>query len=145
MIQRNDLGGVVRIVDHCADMPAAYMLSDVVVSASTDPEAFGRVVAEAQALGRPVVAPNHGGAREIILPGDTGWLVAPGDSGALAEGLKKALALSDQDRAKMAARAIAHVRAHFSKAAMCAKTLDVYAEVMAGDVMAGGVVGDDER
>ncbi|MFN9977202.1 MAG: DUF927 domain-containing protein, partial [Phycisphaerae bacterium] len=44
---------------------AAYMLADVVVSASTDPEAFGRVVAEAQAMGRPVVAPDHGGAPEI--------------------------------------------------------------------------------
>ncbi|TCS60660.1 glycosyltransferase family 4 protein [Varunaivibrio sulfuroxidans] len=139
LIRRNDLGGVVRIVDHCADMPAAYMLADVVVSASTDPEAFGRVVAEAQALGRPVVAPDHGGAREIILSGDTGWLVAPGDADALAEGLKKALALGDPDRAEMAARAIARVHAHFSKAAMCAKTLDVYDELM------GRAPGGDER
>ena len=58
-----------RIVDHCNDMPAAYMLSDVVVSASNEPEGFGRIIIEAQAMGRPVVATDHGGARETILPG----------------------------------------------------------------------------
>ena len=58
-----------RIVEDCRDMPAAYMLSDVVVSASTDPEGFGRVIVEAQAMGRPVVATDHGGARETIIPG----------------------------------------------------------------------------
>ena len=75
-----------RIVDHCSDMPAAYMLSDVVVSASNEPEGFGRVIIEAQAMGRPVVATDHGGARETILPGVTGWLAAPGDPAALADG-----------------------------------------------------------
>ncbi|MGB0671240.1 MAG: glycosyltransferase family 4 protein, partial [Rhodospirillales bacterium] len=64
LIIRHGLAGVIRLVDHCPDMPAAYMLADVVVSASTEPEAFGRVVPEAQALGRPVVATDHGGARE---------------------------------------------------------------------------------
>lgn len=130
LIARNGLNSVVRIVDHCEDMPAAYMLADVVVSASTDPEAFGRVVTEAQALGRPVVAPDHGGARETIIPGETGWLVEPGNTHALAEALKAALALSEDERQAFASRAVDNVREHFSKDAMCAKTLAVYEEVL---------------
>ena len=51
------------VLDECRDMPAAYMLADVVVSASTEPEGFGRVIVEAQAMGRPVIATAHGGAR----------------------------------------------------------------------------------
>ncbi|MBL6929340.1 MAG: glycosyltransferase family 4 protein [Rhodospirillales bacterium] len=130
LIARHDLGGVVRIVDHCADMPAAYMLTDVMVSASTDPEAFGRVVPEAQALGRPVIASDHGGARETVVEGITGWLTPPGDAEALAAMLKEVLALDGAARHKLAKTAIAHVRAEFSKDAMCAKTLDVYNEVI---------------
>ena len=80
-IERHELGGIFRIVDGCRDMPAAYALSDVVVSASTDPEGFGRVIIEAQAMGRPVVATDHGGARETITPGVTGWLAAAGRPG----------------------------------------------------------------
>ncbi len=130
LIARHDLGSVVRIVDHCADMPAAYMLTDVMVSASTDPEAFGRVVPEAQALGRPVIASDHGGARETVVEGETGWLTPPGDAQALAARLAQVLALDSAARHKLSATAIAHVRAEFSKDAMCAKTLDVYNEVI---------------
>lgn len=130
LIQQHGLGSVIRIVDHCDDMPAAYMLSDVVVSASTDPEAFGRVVVEAQALGRPVVAPDHGGACETIAEGQTGWLFAPGDKDALAAALGKALSLSEEDRQAFVERAIDSVTKHFSKDAMCLKTLNVYRELL---------------
>lgn len=130
IISRHDLGEVVRIVDHCADMPAAYMLTDVVVSASTDPEAFGRVVPEAQALGRPVIASDHGGARETIIEGETGWLTPPGDAQALAATLERVLAIGPEARQGLAERAIAYVRGNFSKDAMCDKTLDVYNEVL---------------
>ncbi|HCP01763.1 MAG TPA: glycosyl transferase, partial [Rhodospirillaceae bacterium] len=78
-ISDKGLAGNVQIVGHCNDMPAAYMLSDVVVSASTDPEAFGRVIAEAQGMGRPVVVADHGGATEQVLADKTGWLFNPGD------------------------------------------------------------------
>src|SRR6185437_11755619 len=80
-----------RFVDDCADMAAAYMLADIVISASTQPEGFGRVIIEAQAMGRPVIATAHGGAQETITPGDTGWLVPPGDAAALAAALAQAL------------------------------------------------------
>jgi glycosyltransferase involved in cell wall biosynthesis len=84
---------VVRVAPACEDMPAAYKLSAVVVSASTAPEAFGRVAVEAQAMGRPVVATDHGGARETVAPGETGWLCPPGDAAALADALDAALSL----------------------------------------------------
>jgi glycosyltransferase involved in cell wall biosynthesis len=122
--------GAVQIIPDCNDMPAAYMATDVVVSASTRPEAFGRVVAEAQAMGRPVVAPAHGAAPEIIVPGVTGWLFAPGDVTALANALEQALDLSQDQRVRLADAAIARAHALFDKADMCAKTLAVYDEVV---------------
>lgn len=131
-IARLGLTDVVHIVDECSDMAAAYMLTDVVVSASTDPEAFGRVVVEAQAMGRPVIATDHGGPRETILPGRTGWLCSPGDVDSLAEALGRFLALDLQERARTAELAQTFVRANFTKEAMCAKTMAVYREVLAG-------------
>jgi glycosyltransferase involved in cell wall biosynthesis len=130
LIEKHDLGEVMRLVDYCDDMPAAYMLSDAVVSASTDPEAFGRVVAEAQALGRLVIGPDHGGARELIIEDETGWLTPPGDSAALAEAIEKALSFDTAARNRAAARAIVNIRRHFLKQSMCTKTLDVYNEVL---------------
>lgn len=130
MVEKHELGEVVRIVDHCIDMPAAYMLSDAVVSASTDPEAFGRVMIEAQALGRPVIASDHGGARETVLIDQTGWLVPPGDADALSEVLAKVLYLDEAARARLSHAAIANVEERFSKQRMCAKTLEVYNEVL---------------
>lgn len=128
--ERN-VGGWVQIVQDCNDIPAAYMITDVAVSASTDPEAFGRVVAEAQAMGRPIVAPAHGAAGEIIEPGVTGWLFTPRDSVSLADALKRALGLNLAEREKLSVRAIERVRAKFDKAEMCAKTLAVYNALLA--------------
>lgn len=119
-----------RIVGHCEDMPAALSLSDVVVNASTDPEAFGRVVIEAQAMARPVVATDHGGAVETIADGETGWRVPPGDADALAAALDHALELSQQERAALGARARASVLANYTVEAMQMKTIEVYREVL---------------
>jgi glycosyltransferase involved in cell wall biosynthesis len=127
---RLGLGAAVEIVDECRDMPAAYMLADVVVSASTSPEGFGRVVVEAQAMGLPVVATDHGGARETVLPGSTGWLVPPRDPRALADAVAEALRLRPEERLAHAARAIDHVRRNFDTATMAARTLRVYEEVL---------------
>ena len=119
-----------RIVDDCADMAAAYMLADVVVSASTQPEGFGRVIIEAQAMGRPVIATAHGGAQETITPGDTGWLVPAGDAAALAAALAQALDQEPAARLAMSRREIAHVRTHFTSSLMAARTLTVYRELL---------------
>jgi len=125
-----ELGGLFRIVGECRDMPAAYMLADVVVSASSDPEGFGRVVVEAQAMGRPVVATDHGGARETIVPEVTGWLVPPRDPVALASAIDEALSLGVKEREGLARRAITHVATCFTHEAMCAQTIEVYEELL---------------
>jgi glycosyltransferase involved in cell wall biosynthesis len=129
-VRQHRLENVVGIVDHCADMPAAYMLADVVVSASNRPEGFGRVAIEAQAMGRPVIATGHGGARETIIDGETGWLVPPSDPEAMAGALVEALSLTGGQRQDLAVRARGHVAAHFSTAAMCAAEIAVYEELL---------------
>ncbi|MBF0356054.1 MAG: glycosyltransferase family 4 protein [Alphaproteobacteria bacterium] len=128
--RRLGLDDVVHVIDDCRDLPAAYMLSDVVVSASTDPEAFGRIIVEAQAMGRPVVASDHGGAKETVIAGETGWLVTPGDSAALAQSISDVLEMEIGLRKKRAEQAIQHARANFSKKRMCDETLTVYREVL---------------
>jgi glycosyltransferase involved in cell wall biosynthesis len=120
-----------RMPGDCADIPAGLMLADAVVSASTDPEAFGRVVIEGQAMARPVVATNHGGAAETVAEGETGWLVPPGDAAALAARLDAMLALGEEERAALGARAREAVLARYTTPLMCAATLDVYREVLA--------------
>ncbi|MGH7054355.1 MAG: glycosyltransferase family 4 protein [Stellaceae bacterium] len=129
-VARSGLGARFRIAGDCRDMPAAYLLADVVVAPSRDPEGFGRVVVEAQAMGRPVVATDHGGARETIVPGETGWLVPPGDPPALAAAIDAALALTPEARRDLGLRARAHVAQRFTRAAMCARTIDVYEELL---------------
>jgi glycosyltransferase involved in cell wall biosynthesis len=131
LIVATGLGDVVQLVGHCQDMPAVYMLSDVVVSPSIRPEAFGRVITEAQAMGRPVVVADHGGASETVIAGQTALLVPPRDAGALAKALDNALSLASADRDKLARIAMAHIREHFTKERMCRETLAVYREVLA--------------
>ncbi len=129
-VRKRGLDGVVHIVGDCRDVPAAYMLADVVVSPSSIPEGFGRVVAEAQAMGRPTIATDHGAAREMLVPGETGLLTPPGDAQALAAALDWALALDGEARQALAARAMPRVRAGFSMETMCARTLAVYRELL---------------
>ncbi len=130
LIKEYNLEEKVRIIDHCDDMPAAYMLSTVVVSASTDPEGFGRVPVEAQAMGRPVIATDHGGARETIVRGETGWLIPPNDPEALAQSINEALSLEPTQRAILATRAMSHIATYFTKEIMADKTLAVYTDIL---------------
>ena len=131
LVRRRKLDSVVHIVGECSDMPAAYKLADVVVSASTDPEAFGRVMVEAQAMGKPVVGAAHGASRELILPDRTGWLFEPGNADQLAGALSAALSLDTGAREKLSNAAIENVRARFSKTRMCHDTLELYREILA--------------
>jgi glycosyltransferase involved in cell wall biosynthesis len=119
-----------RLVGHCDDMPAALLLADVVVNASIEPEAFGRVVIEAQAMARPVIATDHGGAAETIEDGATGFRVPPGDADALAAAIDRVLAMPAAERAKLGARARAAVAARYTVRAMQRATLEVYREVL---------------
>ena len=130
-IENHGFGERVVLAKHIHDMPAAYLASDIVVSASTDPEAFGRVAAEGAAMGRPVVATDHGGARETVLPNESGFLVMPGDTAALADALKRLVLLGADGRAAMGARGRAHIAAHYTVDRMCADTIALYRELAA--------------
>jgi glycosyltransferase involved in cell wall biosynthesis len=119
-----------RIVGQCDDMPAAYALSDVVVHASIQPEAFGRVVIEAQAMGRPVIASDLGGPVETVSHNETGWRVKPNDPDALAAAISIALDLDPTERQALGQRARASVP---TIQAMQDATLDVYKTVLTGN------------
>ena len=123
------LGERVRLCGHTEDMPAALLLADVVVHASTDPEAFGRTVIEAQAMARPVVASDLGAPRETVEEGVTGWRVRPGDPAALAAAIGRALSSPPAERAAVGERARAAVLARYTTRAMQDATLAVYREL----------------
>ncbi|HQT64706.1 MAG: glycosyl transferase [Acidocella sp. 20-57-95] len=119
-----------RMVGHTEDMPAALMLADIVVNASTDPEGFGRTVVEAQAMGRVVIATSHGGAGDTIRDGETGFLVPPGDPQQLAGALDKALDFSTEQRLAWGGYTRAVVAQNFSVQAMQYAVLHVYGELL---------------
>ena len=129
-IESEELEDRVRLVGHCHDMAAAYLLADVVVHASTDAEAFGRVVVEAQAMARPVIASDRGGPRETVEDGVTGWLVKPGSRSDLAAKLEDVLAMTPAARQAIGLAARRAVEERYSLARMQAATLAVYREVL---------------
>ena len=128
--ERLGIADRVRLPGDCDDMPAALMVADVVVSASTTPEAFGRVVIEAQAMARPTIATDHGGAVETIIHDEPGWRVRPNDASALAEAIALALAQTPEQRHVMGAYARHWVSQYYTTALMQAATLDVYRELL---------------
>jgi len=116
----------VKFPGHSTDMPTALMSADIVISTSIQPEAFGRVMAEAQAMGRPVIASALGGSLETVKPGETGMLVPPDDPDALSVAI---LDISDwRDYDPVAARA--HIMGRFSKKSLQAATLRVYQDLL---------------
>ena len=124
------LGANVRITTSSRDMPAALMLADVVVMPSIHPEPFGRIAIEAQAMGRPVIAFDHGGARETILEGKTGWLAKPNDIDSLSENLKTALSISKSKRNELSNLAQSSVKRRFSVRKMTNSTLEIYRKLL---------------
>jgi len=127
-----ELADTVRLVGHCDDMPAAYLAADVACAPSLEPEAFGRTAVEPQAMGRPIIASDLGAPRETVQPGETGWLVEPGDAEAWATAMAEAIAVGPRRRTAMGAAGQARTRRLYSVATMCEATLEVYAEVLGG-------------
>ncbi|MCE7998356.1 MAG: glycosyltransferase family 4 protein [Rhodobiaceae bacterium] len=130
----------VRLVGHCDDMPAAYSAADVVLAPSLDPEPFGRSAVEAQAMAKPVIVADHGGAKDTVLDASdtggsaaaTGWRVTPSDADALATAMAEALAANSTDRQAMGARGRSFVEEQFSVTAMTDRTLAVYHDLVDG-------------
>ena len=118
-------------LDRSDEMPLVYAAGTVAVNASSgQPEAFGRVIPEAQAMGTLVVGTAHGGACETIEDGKTGYLVPPGDVDALAKKIDEVLDLTDEKRNKIREAAIRSVTENFSVETTCRKTLALYREIL---------------
>ncbi len=130
------LDDAVRVLGHCADMPAAYLVADIVAVPSVVPESFGRTAVEPQAMGRPVLASDLGGMVETVVPGETGWRARAGDAEAWARALAEALDAGPRRRAAMGKAGMARARALYSARAMTDATLAAYAQVIQG--RAGG-------
>jgi glycosyltransferase involved in cell wall biosynthesis len=125
-----ELENQVRIVGHCDDMPAAYLLADVAILPTTVPESFGRAAVEPQAMGRPVIASNHGGTTETVADGLSGWLVAPGDAAAWAAAMTRAIEAGAGRRSEMGQAGMNRTRQLYRVDAMCAATLAAYERVL---------------
>ncbi len=128
-IMESGLAGHVRIAPHTHYISEAYMLAKVVVATSIEPEAFGRVVLEAQAMGKPVIATNHGGPQETVVPDVSGWLVKPGDVAELTMAIERALVMTEEEMHHMGSYAMENAQ-RFSLEAMCQQTLAVYRELL---------------
>ena len=112
------------------DLPAAYMLADVVVVPSLKPEPFGRVLIEAQAMGRPVVAFDHGGASESVIHEKTGLLVEPKNLNELGIAIEKLVNIPLNKRNKMASASRKHIVNNFSLDKMTSETLKLYNKIL---------------
>ena len=124
------LAECVCFVSTCEDMPAAYAMADLVLHTSTDPEAFGRTIIEAQAMGKCVIATAHGAPVDIIQDKVTGYLVPPQDPQQLAHSIQHYFSQTARDKEALSLSAIKRVHQLFSHHQMVEKTLKVYQELL---------------
>ncbi|MDR2934056.1 MAG: glycosyltransferase family 4 protein [Rickettsiales bacterium] len=124
-----NLQRVINIINE-VDVPAVYALSDVIVNAATYPTGFAHDILEAAAMGRTVVAANHGSACDIIVNDKTGKLVNANDVDALADGISWALNLSEEDRRALSSNASKHAHFNFSKSAKINYIMDIYEKLL---------------
>jgi len=130
LITQHGLDDRIAMVGHCDDMPAAFALADIVIAPSNEPEAFGRVAAEAGAMGVPAIGSTIGAQGEIIVDGQTGFVVPPLDPPALAAAIGNLLERGPDGRRQMGEAAQARVREKFTTAALQQATLAVYERLM---------------
>ena len=126
LVQRYRLNKKIKFIQHCKEMPLAYSLADVVVSASIEPESFGRVSIEAQSMGKPIVASNIGGSKETIINKKTGFLYKHDDPRELAKILNTVIQLSVDDLKFMGNEGRKNVTKKFDIETMCQSNLKEY-------------------
>ena len=129
-ISRLNISNRIIFCGNISDMPAVYSVADIVLSTSIEPEAFGRVSAEACAMSKPVISTNHGGSREIIENNVTGWLVEPKNPEDLADKITYVLALDQKKKDSIGKNAQRKIRERFSLKEMLNQTLEVYEELI---------------
>ena len=130
LVEQHRLSGNVIFVDHLELMPIAYEISNVIVSSSIEPEAFGRVSVEAQSMEKPIVASNIGGSNETIINDKTGFLFKAGDSKNLSEKLKEVLNLSELTLNGIGAEGRKNIIAKFNVEKMCNTTYSEYKKLI---------------
>ena len=130
LVQRYRLSQKIKFIDHCKEMPLAYSLADVVVSASIEPEAFGRVSVEAQAMGKPIIASDLGGSKETILKGKSGFLYKHDDPRQLAKALNTVIELDQDTLNSIGNEGRKNITKKFDVEAMCDSTLREYKKLL---------------
>ena len=130
LVQQHDLTKNIKFVDHCKKMPLAYYLSDVVVSSSIEPEAFGRVSIEAQSMKKPIIASNIGGSNETIIDNKTGLLFESGNPQALSNKLKEIIKLDNLTLDLMGNEGRKNVLNRFNIEKMCFNTYSEYKKII---------------
>ena len=119
-----------RFIDHCKDMPMAYKVSDIVVSASVEPEAFGRVAVEAQSMEKLIIASNIGGSNETIIDEKTGFLFEAGNAKSLSNKILKVLNMDDAQLKLMGTEGRKNIIQKFNVEKMCFSTYSEYKKLL---------------
>ena len=120
----------VRFIDHCKDMALAYKISDIIVSASTEPEAFGRVAVEAQSMEKPIIASNIGGSNETVIDEKTGFLFEAGNAKELCQKILKVLYLDENTLKLIGTEGRKNIVKKFNVEKMCFSTYSEYKKIL---------------
>ena len=120
----------VKFIDHCKDMALAYKVSNIIVSSSIEPEAFGRVAVEAQSMEKIIIASNIGGSNETIIDEKTGHLFESGNPKSLSEKILKVLNLDDTTLKTVGIEGRKNVIKKFNVEKMCFSTYSEYKKLI---------------
>ena len=130
LVEQHRLSNEILFIDHLDLMPIAYEISDIVVSASIEPEAFGRVSVEAQSMEKPIIASNIGGSNETIINDRTGFLFEAGNIKNLSEKMNEVLNLSEVTRNGIGTEGRKNVINKFNVEKMCNSTYSEYKKLL---------------
>ena len=120
----------IRFINHCSDMALAYKIADIVVSASVEPEAFGRVAVEAQSMEKPIIASNNGGSNETIIDEKTGFLFESGSAKSLSQKILKVIAMDDSSLKSIGTEGRKNIIQKFNVEKMCFSTYSEYKRIL---------------
>ena len=120
----------VKFINHCNDMALAYKVSDLVVSTSIEPEAFGRVAVEAQSMEKVIIASNIGGSNETVINEKTGYLFQSGNVNSLCETILKVLKLDETTIKTIGIEGRKNIVSKFNVEKMCYSTYSEYKKLI---------------
>ena len=120
----------IKFIDHCEDMALAYKVSDIIVSASIEPEAFGRVAVEAQSMEKLIIASNIGGSNETINDEKTGFLFKSGDAESLSKKIIRGLTMDEKSISLMGKEGRNNIIKKFNVEKMCFSTYSEYKRLL---------------